>query len=492
LSTSKPNSRRRSSDGDENGNGNENRKLLTDPACRKYTPGSERRRIRDLGSRSLYFIIETSGFKSWEMRFRRPGGKPAKVRLGPFDINGKELKGEPEVGQPLSLSAARQLAASIHRSRAMGADVIADIKAKRLHQRVALEQKAANGFAACARDYINEHAKPKTRRWRETATVLGLRYGDDGATEIIPDSLTARWADRDVNSITDFDLFGVIEEARKVGIPGRPVRNTGISEARAHSMHATVRGMFGWLKRQRRIAADPSVDLHPPTASRPRERVLSPDEIRWFWRACESADMPRFPGAPRPFRSLLRFLLLVPSRLNEAAQMVHDELRDDGTWHLPGTRSKNHRGNVLHLPKAALDQIAAVPGDSGYVFSANGKTPVVGFTKARERLRAAVLRAAREERGDKVVVAPWVLHDLRRTVATGMAEIGIQPHIIEAVLNHVGHKTGIHGVYNIANYSEPKRLALEAWAAHVANIVAGAPKKANVVPIKRGKAARKP
>jgi len=418
---------------------------------------------------------------------RRPGGgKPGKMTLGP--LGDHELTSEPTIGMPLSVAGARAVATRVLRERSLGRDVVGEAKSRKHRQRIELEQKAANGFAAACVAYIAEHCRARTRRWKETSTVLGLRYSDNNAEppEIIPNSLAARWADRDVNSIADFDLFSVVDEARKVGIPGRPVRNSGMSEARAHSMHATLRGMFGWLKRQRRIAVDPSVDLDPPTASRPRDRVLTPDEVKWFWRATEAADLPRYPGAPRPFRSLLRFLLLVPCRLNEAARMTHDELRDDGTWHLPGARSKNHRGNVLHLPQAALDQIAAIPGDSGYVFSANnGKGPVVGFTKARERLRAAVLRAAREERGDKASVAPFVLHDLRRTVATGMAEIGIQPHIIEAVLNHVGHKAGIHGVYNIANYSEPKRLALEAWAAHVHAIVAGTPKKANVVNLTR-------
>jgi integrase len=69
-------------------------------------------------------------------------------------------------------------------------------------------------------------------------------------------------------------------------------------------------------------------------------------------------------------------------------------------------------------------------------------------------------------------LAHWVLHDLRRTAATGMANIGIEPHIIEAILNHVsGHKAGVAGIYNRATYLEPKRAALAAWADHVTTIV---------------------
>jgi len=244
-------------------------KLLTDAACRRYARRRERYRIRDLGARSLYFVVEPSGFKAFEMRFRRPGGKPGKVRLGSFDTNGKELTGEPIVGQPLSLSAARHLCAAIHRQRAMGVDVLSEIRAKRLHQRVELEQQAGNAFTACTRDYIDEYARPRTKRWHETASVLGLRYGDDDDTEpeIILGSLCDRWRHRSVSSITDHDLFAVISEAKKSGIPGKDVRNKGVSDARARDLHTKLSGMFTWLRKQRRITVDPFANLDLPAAA---------------------------------------------------------------------------------------------------------------------------------------------------------------------------------------------------------------------------------
>jgi hypothetical protein len=84
--------------------------VLTDAAVRRYKPAAARRRIRDAGARSLFLVVEPSGHKSWEMRFRRPGGKPAKMRLGPFDLSGREVEGTPAMGQPLTLAAARALA----------------------------------------------------------------------------------------------------------------------------------------------------------------------------------------------------------------------------------------------------------------------------------------------------------------------------------------------------------------------------------------------
>ena len=92
--------------------------LLTDAAIAKLRKGEVRRRIRDLGSQSLFLIIEPSGHKSWQMRFRRPNGKPGKLTLGPVDTSGRELKGELTVGMPLTLAAARSLAAEVHRDRA--------------------------------------------------------------------------------------------------------------------------------------------------------------------------------------------------------------------------------------------------------------------------------------------------------------------------------------------------------------------------------------
>ena len=81
-------------------------KLLTAAAVAKFRPSHKRRRIRDLGSRSLFLIIEPSGHRSWQMRFRTPSGRIGKMTLGPVDLSGQEVKGDPKIGQPLYRSAA--------------------------------------------------------------------------------------------------------------------------------------------------------------------------------------------------------------------------------------------------------------------------------------------------------------------------------------------------------------------------------------------------
>ena len=122
-------------------------KPLTAAAVAKYRPGPRRRTIRDTGAQSLYLVIQPSGRKSWMMRFRRPGGKPGKLVLGPVYVEG-EPPGEPTVGMPLTLAGARQLAAAVHRERALGRDPVADHKARRHRQRAELETRAAGTSAS--------------------------------------------------------------------------------------------------------------------------------------------------------------------------------------------------------------------------------------------------------------------------------------------------------------------------------------------------------
>lgn len=149
-------------------------KVLTDAAARRLTPQRERRTVSDGAMPGLNLIIQSSGHKSFQMRFRGLG----KLTLGPFDAYGHELAGEPAIGMPLTVAAARQLAAWIHRERALGRNPIADHRAREHRRRAEQEQAASNSFAASVRMFIDEHARPKTRRWHETAKLLGLRWED--------------------------------------------------------------------------------------------------------------------------------------------------------------------------------------------------------------------------------------------------------------------------------------------------------------------------
>jgi integrase len=431
-------------------------KQLTAAAVQRLRPGKVRREIRDGGCPGLYLIIQSGGHRSWALRFRRPGGKPAKLTLGPANLTGQEAEGEPVLGAPLTLASARRLATELHRQRALGKDVVA------VRHRERLERVAHGGrtFAAAAADYIEQYAMRRTRGWWNRARLLGLRPTAEGnGLELIPKGLADRWRDRPIAEIDGDDIHLIVDEVRERGVPGLERRAEGPSDSQARAMFAGLSKMFSWLVERRRSRSNPCTGVHRPATLKARDRVLTSSELVAFWRA---ADAER-----KEFGALLKLLLLTGARLNEVAGMQRAELSDDGaTWTIPGERTKNGRVHVVPLSPLVRELIARVSTDTDLVFTANGTTVVSGWSKIKNRLDAAMQ------------IPPWRFHDLRRTCATGMAELGIAPHIVEAVLNHVsGARAGVAGTYNRAAYAGEKKAALERWAAHVEGLIDGRPAK---------------
>jgi integrase len=444
-------------------------KTMTAAAVKHYRPGQRRREIPDGGCPGLYLVIQASGYRSWAMRFRRPNGKPAKLTLGLVDLSGQEAESEPVLDSPLTLASARRLAAEIHRQRAMGRDVLADYDASRRRQKSEHESRAKSTYPAAAKDFIEQYASKKTRRWRETARLLGLAYPPTGGERTrIKGGLCERWNDKPIADIDGHDIHSLIDETRRSGAPGLERRSDGPTEARARVMLSCLSKMFSWLVQHRRVSQNPCKDVHRPEASTARDRVLIDAEIVKFWRATDAER--------KELSALLKLLLLTGCRLNEVAGMTRTELSDDGaTWNIPGSRTKNKRPHVVplaHLARELLNSVKPIAGEAGLVFTTTGRSPVSGWSKIKRRLDEAMK------------IPPWRLHDLRRTTATGMAEIGIAPHIVEAALNHIsGAKAGVAGTYNRAAYAEEKRAALERWALHVQGLVSERP--ANVVKMRK-------
>lgn len=137
------------------------------------------------------------------------------------------------------------------------------------------------------------------------------------------------------------------------------------------------------------------------------------------------------------------------------------------TWRIGGNRTKNARTHDVPLASQAVGILRTVERRDGraLVFgSRNG--PFSGWSKAKASLDARMSAALGH------APPPWRLHDIRRTVATRLADLGVLPHVIEAVLNHVsGHKAGVAGVYNRSTYAGEKRAALDLWASHVTGLV---------------------
>ena len=458
-------------------------KALTAASVKKLRETEDRvREIPDGGCVGLYLQIYPSGRKSWALRYRRPlDGRPAKLTLGsvfivrakrngwastegrcsPISADRSEIDVKPAIGGHLTLGAAHRLVAERKHEIALGRDPgLAHIAAKR-------QIASSDKFGGAALDFVEQHAKRKTRRWEDTARLLGLKpEGDGGGFETIKKGLADRWRDRPIAEIDGDLIHAIVEETREKGIPGLGRHRREPSESRARSMFAALSAMFGWLIAKRRLRQNPCVGVARPETPKARERVLTNDEIVRFWKATDEAS--------KPFGQLLKLLLLTGSRLNEVAGMRRAELTQEGqTWTILGERTKNHKTHVVPLPKIAADILATVDTDGDIVFTTNGKTVVSGWSKTKRRL------------DDAMRIPPWRLHDLRRTCATGMAEIGIAPHIVEACLNHIsGAKAGVAGVYNRAAYGAEKKVALERWAAHVDGLVSG--RKGTITSIRRG------
>jgi integrase len=438
-------------------------KVLTAAAVGRLRAETTRREVPDAAAPGLYLIVQPSGAKSWALRYRRPDGRPAKLVLGSvFDAADKEPDTAPVIGGHLTLAAARRLATALRHEIAQGRDPAADYLTEKRRRSVAAAERASNTFAAAARDFVEQYARPKVRRWKEIARLLGFEPTPEGL-EVIRKGLADRWRDKPLVEITGHDIHSLIVETRERGAPGLVRRAEGPTETRARAMLSCLSKMFRWLVQHRRVEVNPCAGVHRPSPPRSRERVLTNAEIVKFWTATEILGAPFGPAA--------RLLLITGARLNEVAGMRRSELGDDATWNVPGQRTKNHRPLAVPLPPLAREIVAGLPPRGDLIFSTNGRTPISGWSKTKARL-------------DKAMNVPaWRLHDLRRTAATGMAEIGIAPHIIEACLNHVsGSKANVAGVYNRFAYGPEKKAALERWADYVAGLVCG--RAAKVVPMR--------
>jgi integrase len=252
---------------------------------------------------------------------------------------------------------------------------------------------------------------------------------------------------------------------------------------------ALIRKMFKWAVSNGDIAESPIRDMEPPPTLPSRERVLSEEELALCWNA--AADLSE------PFASFVRMLAITGQRREEVAGTRWQELnRQQRLWTIPGERVKNGTTHDVPLSDAAialLDQLAGVDPEakttpkwppSGLVFTTTGETAISGFSKMKKRLDASMRAHSKklaEARGDDpyhVQLVPWRLHDLRRTLATGLRLLGFSLDTTEAVLNHKsGSRSGIVQVYQRHEYRDEKRAALQGWADHVLKIAHEAAKE---------------
>jgi integrase len=236
----------------------------------------------------------------------------------------------------------------------------------------------------------------------------------------------------------------------------------------ANRLRASLSTFFVWVMKEGMIDANPVIATNR-AAEIARGRVLSEAELLEVWRALPPGD----------YGDAVRLLLLTGQRREEIGGLRWDEVDfQRGVILLPATRTKNKREHEVPMSDAVRTILGTrkekCPGGREFVFG-EGRGSYSGWSRSKERLDQRLLEARQKVSGKKAQPLPaWRLHDVRRSVATGMARIGTQPHHIEAVLNHIsGHKGGVAGVYNRATYLPEKTAALARWADHLISIVSG-------------------
>lgn len=220
----------------------------------------------------------------------------------------------------------------------------------------------------------------------------------------------------------------------------------------ANRSRASLSAFFRWAIGEGLCDENPVTGTNKQEENAPRERALSDAEAAALWLGVPNNDYGR----------IIQLLLLTGCRREEMGGLLWSEIDLEArTITIPATRTKNHNEHVVPLSDSVLAILSEIPRRQGrdYVFAVNGQ----GFRDwSKSKLRL----------DDKLKLKPWTVHDLRRTVRTGMGTLGIAPHIAEAVLNHLPAK--LIRTYDRNAYTAEKKAALETWANHMAVAVAKA------------------
>ena len=362
----------------------------------------------------LRLRVGASGIKTFILR-KRVGGQSRNITIGRF-------------GPRCGLLEARRKARQMINDIEAGSDPSKEAKQSR--------QMAALTVRSMLPDYLA--FKAGRRRIEETERIFNRN--------ILPEI-----GDRLADSVTRGDVTRLVDKvARKAPVQARNVC-------------AQLSAFYTWaLPRLDRLDSNPCRDAGRPPAPKARDRVLSDRELAVLWDALGNEH--------EPWTSAIRLLILTGQRRNEvySAEWVEFDTKQR-TWTIPAARAKNGKTHIVPLSDFALNIIEKLErtGTSSKLFPAKSSphNGASGFSKVQARLRSAV----EKKLGN---VDEWRLHDLRRTVATGLQRIGVRLEVTEAVLNHVsGSQAGIVGVYQRYNFSSEKRSALDAWADEVQRIL---------------------
>lgn len=334
--------------------------------------------------------------------------------------------------------------------------LLADQRREREDREREQAKLAKLAFSVIAADYVTA-SKKTLRRWQEQE-------------RIIERDLTPCFNETPLPSITADDINDCIAKAGERASSASLKAYSALRSIFAHA-HANHRRLFP-------ASASPFGDVARPQGGGKRSDFIANNELRLMWLACDDLGWP--------FGSMYRLLLLTGLRLREVAEGRWSEIDlEGGNWLIPKERMKNGEPHWVALSPAAVEIMKAIPriDKCDLMFSTNGKTAVSGFSRAKARLDAAMLKIAKKEvekaggEPDDVTLPAFVVHDTRRTVARGCQIDGVGPEVIERMLGHVTHtKSGLKGVYQVFEFEDERRAAFAKWGQRLAAITSGGAK----------------
>lgn len=384
---------------------------LTDRAIRSLKPSQGRGEYFDRSLAGFGVRVAPTGRRTFVLRYRSKTGREHRISLGTYPA--------------LSLADARDRARQLIAAVARGEDPAAERQAV-----------AAGTFAEVAESFLEHHAALRSPRTYDAYRRVLER-------DVIP--RWGKWKAPDVHRAHVMELLDEIAHDR-----GAPIA--------ANRTRAILHSLFNFALARDLVPSNPVAGVPRPAPESRRDRVLSPSEIQTLWNVLD--------GEAEPLRSLVRFLLLTGQRSGETCRLRWADV-DQGaaTWSIPGSDRKGGRAHRVPLSPEALalvDGLHPVTGDSEYVFASPSARaeggPFQWLSHAAGRLREAAGFAFR-------------IHDLRRTCASGLAELGTDRDTIGKVLGHKSADAGVIAIYDRYDREPEKRAALEKWGAHVATLV---------------------
>jgi len=442
--------------------------FLTDRLLRALPPAPSGQRVELWDTRVPGFGIRISDTKDAHPSRRGKAGKIFFVLYARFSPGAAPTRRTIGIYGPdaMSLEQARSIAGEWRSMVAKGIDpavIEAERRAAEARERAA---RIHHSFASVATTFITDKLSTERRGH------VGER--------ILRGTFIPAWAEKPVGDITPLDVLAIINAKKKT------------APKMAGAQLVLIRRFFTWAIDQQLygLNASPCDRLKMKAVAgetRSRDRRLNDAEVFAFWRATGRMGYP--------VGSAYRALILTGLRLNEAAHLSWPEVGADVIT-IPASRMKGRDGKAVEhmvpITGALREVIASLPRikNGKFLFSYKaGASPLTlaGQMKAAlDKKMSRTIKAMARRRGDdptNVDLPPWVNHDLRRTIRSGLAALGVADSVAEAILAH--RPAGIVGVYNIHKYEDEKRAALELWAGHIASLANPEPAKVITLPRRR-------